>query len=334
MHVLAGLVPASGTRQKQPNLAMRAVSEPLRSSPLVSVVMPVFNAAKFIRESVGSVLAQTYQDWELLLVDDGSTDGSSEIARRFSESEPTRIRYLEHPGHANRGATVSRNLAIQHARGPYIAPLDADDVWFPQKLAEQVALMEAHTEAAMVFGGPLYWRSWTGSPADAEADAIRPIWTAPNELVRPPEMLRISYPLGGGGAPCPSDLLLRTEFVRRIGGFEEDFVGIYQLFEDQAFLAKAYLNGAVFVADACWTKYRVHEESCVSRVKQGGHYHHARRYYLKWLKAYLRSADVQDPEIRRALREALRHYDPRLIRWAYEQARRAKRYLHASMAHA
>jgi glycosyltransferase involved in cell wall biosynthesis len=297
------------------------------NGPLVSVVMSFLNGAKFIRDSVDSVLAQTYENWELVLVDDGSTDPSSEIARKYSESQPTKIRYVEHPGHANRGVTVSRNVAIRHCRGAYVALLDVDDQWLPGKLSQQVALMEANPEAIMIFGASLYWRSWTGTPEDADADAVREIWTAPDRLVQPPTMLKVSYPLGKGGAPCPSDLLLRKRFVEAIGGFVEEFVGIYQLFEDQAFLAKVYLNGAVFVSSQCWTRYRVHEDSCVSTVKQAGHYHRVRLYYLKWLKAYLRAAGVKDPQIRRTLDETLRRYDPPLVRWLFTQARRAKRLL-------
>ena len=300
------------------------------NGPLVSVVVPFFNGARFIRDSVDSVLAQTYEDWELVLIDDGSTDRSSEVARQYSESQPTKIRYVEHAGHANRGVTVSRNVAIRHSRGAYVAFLDVDDQWLPRKLSQQVALMEAHPEAIMIFGAPLYWRSWTGTPEDAQADAVRGLWTEPNRLVQQPHMLKVSYPLGEGGAPCPSDLMLRRKFVEAIGGFVEDFVGIYQLFEDQAFLAKVYLNGAVYVSSQCWTRYRVHEDSCVSTVKQAGHYHRVRLYYLKWLKAYLRAAGVKDSQIRWALDEALRRYDPALVRWLFTQAQRAKRLLRVS----
>ncbi|MGH7298931.1 MAG: glycosyltransferase family 2 protein, partial [Candidatus Rokuibacteriota bacterium] len=121
------------------------------TTPEVSVVVPFFNAHRFIEESVASVRAQTYPSWELLLADDGSDDGSSEIARTHARRDPQRVRYLEQPGHARRGASAARNLAIRHARGRYIALLDADDVWLPNKLASQVAIMDARPEAGMVY---------------------------------------------------------------------------------------------------------------------------------------------------------------------------------------
>src|SRR5215218_6539451 len=93
---------------------------------LVSIVTNFLDAERFIQETIKSVFAQTYENWELLLVDDGSTDGSTQIALQYSKQYPEKVRYLEHPGHQNRGASASRNLGMVHARGEYIAFLDAD----------------------------------------------------------------------------------------------------------------------------------------------------------------------------------------------------------------
>ena len=88
---------------------------------LVSVVVIFLDAERFLEEAVGSVLAQTFDHWELLLVDDGSTDGSTAIARRYARTHPGRIRYLEHDGHRTLGMSASRNLGLFHGRGHYIA---------------------------------------------------------------------------------------------------------------------------------------------------------------------------------------------------------------------
>ena len=119
---------------------------------LVSVVIIFLNAERFIQEAIESVFSQTHPVWELLLVDDGSSDRSTAIACRWAEKYPERVRYLEHSGHANRGMSASRNLGIHHVRGEYIAFLDADDVWFSNILEEQVNILEAHSDAAMVYG--------------------------------------------------------------------------------------------------------------------------------------------------------------------------------------
>src|SRR5512147_1824882 len=107
----------------------------MTNQPLVSGVIIFWNAERFLQEAIESVLAQTYPSWELLLVDDGSTDGASEIARSYAARHPERIRYLEHPGHRNRGMSASRNLGLQQSRGALVAFLDSDDVWLPEKLA-------------------------------------------------------------------------------------------------------------------------------------------------------------------------------------------------------
>src|SRR5919198_1004258 len=109
----------------------------INDGPLVSAIIIFLNAERFIQEAIESVFAQTYDAWELLLVDDGSTDGSTAIARRYAEQHPGKVRYLEHNGHQNRGKSASRNLAIRNCTGEYIAFLDADDVWLPRKLEQQ-----------------------------------------------------------------------------------------------------------------------------------------------------------------------------------------------------
>ena len=89
--------------------------------PLVSVIVIFLNAADFLQEAIDSVLAQSYNDWELLLVDDGSNDGSSEIAKTFVSQNSLQIHYLEHEGHRNLGMSATRNLGIRNAKGKYIA---------------------------------------------------------------------------------------------------------------------------------------------------------------------------------------------------------------------
>ncbi len=107
------------------------------SQELVSVIVPAYNAAATIGEALESALAQTYPDLEVITVDDGSTDATADIVTSFAARDP-RVRLLRQ---ANAGVAVARNLAIAHARGAYVAPLDADDLWHPEKLALQVAAM-------------------------------------------------------------------------------------------------------------------------------------------------------------------------------------------------
>lgn len=117
------------------------------SRPGVSVITPVWNAADTLEETVRSVQAQTRDDWEMLLVDDGSEDGSRALAERLAAGDP-RLRLLGWGD--NRGAAAARNAGIAAARGRYVAFLDADDLWRPEKLAVQLDYL-ARTGAVFVF---------------------------------------------------------------------------------------------------------------------------------------------------------------------------------------
>ncbi len=108
-------------------------------SELVSIIMPTYNCAKFILETIDSVQAQTYQGWELIIVDDCSTDNTKEVLSAVLEND-SRIKYfcLE----KNAGAAMARNKAMELAKGHYMAFLDSDDIWFPEKLEKQIGFME------------------------------------------------------------------------------------------------------------------------------------------------------------------------------------------------
>lgn len=105
---------------------------------LVSIIMPSYNTASFIAESIQSVLDQSYKDWELIIVDDCSPDNTDDVVRPYLSDE--RIRYLKNE--KNSGAAVSRNRALREAKGKWIAFLDSDDLWMPEKLQKQVRFME------------------------------------------------------------------------------------------------------------------------------------------------------------------------------------------------
>ena len=113
--------------------------EQMDKQPLVSVIMPVYNGGRFIEAAIRSVMAQTMEDWELLVLDDGSTDDSQAIAQSLAQ-EDDRIHFL--PNAQNMGVSKTRNRGLTFSRGRYAALLDCDDLWLPQKLEQQLALME------------------------------------------------------------------------------------------------------------------------------------------------------------------------------------------------
>ena len=112
----------------------------MEMSDLVSIIMPSYNTGIFVAQSIKSVLAQSYEDWELVIVDDCSSDNTDAVVRPFLVDK--RIRYLKNE--KNSGAAVSRNRALREAKGRWIAFLDSDDLWMPEKLEKQILFMESH----------------------------------------------------------------------------------------------------------------------------------------------------------------------------------------------
>jgi glycosyltransferase involved in cell wall biosynthesis len=217
---------------------------------LVSVVMIFFNEVRFIQEAIDSVLAQTYSDWELLLVDDGSSDGSSEIALSFAAKQPNRISYLEHSAHANRGMSASRNLGISHARGEFIALLDADDVWLPPKLEHQVALMQRYPDVGLLFSPAYIWMKGVKTPQE--------IWLTPGEVSRATWLTSLLAE-DWGASPLTNTVIIRREVILAVRGAEDAFRGLY---EDQALWIKIALRSPVYYDGGQGVAlYRIHPDS-------------------------------------------------------------------------
>jgi glycosyltransferase involved in cell wall biosynthesis len=278
-------------------------------APLVSVVIIFLDAGRFIREAIESVLEQTYQRWELLLVDDGSSDESTAIAREYAQRMPDQVRYLTHPGRENRGMSASRNLGIRHAAGTLVALLDADDLWLPEKLDRQVAILAAHPEVAMVYGPTQWWYGWTGMPGDEARDFIHDLGVTPDSVVEPPDLL-LALLRDEGIAPCTCSMLIRRDILVEVGAFEESFRGLY---EDQALCAKVCLRWPVFAAGECWYRYRQHPDSACAVAERTGTRQGTRLVFLDWLARWLGEQGHGHDEVRRAIereRERLRASPP------------------------
>jgi len=304
-----------------------------REKPLVSCIIIFLDEEKYLGEAIESVIAQSYDDWELLLVDDGSTDRSEAIARSYSERFPAKIRYLTHEKRSNRGMSASRNLGLRSARGEFVAFLDGDDCWYPDKLDRQVALFAQHPEAVMVCGATLYWHGWQPN-ADGddrvvhvgqftnEGEAVREL--DEDRLYEGTELLRRLYPLGKGVTPSMSGNMFRRDVLLSVGGFDDSFRG---LFEDQVIRTKIYLNGAVFVSHYVFDRYRQHDESCFRVSRATGKSEDAKRQFFRWLKQYLADAGYRDRAVRMQLRRKMLRSDYPLIHWALSRWQAAFRQL-------
>jgi glycosyltransferase involved in cell wall biosynthesis len=286
---------------RDPDLAIDA--------PRVSVIIIFFNAERFLDDAVQSVVDQTYGDWEMILVDDGSTDGSTAIAQRWVERRPGQVRYAEHPGHRNRGMSAARNLGLARARGEFVALLDADDIYLPEKLERQVALLDAHPEAALVFGAALLWFTWDPSRPESKEDQFREVQGFRDELVAAPQLVPLAL-RGKIDTPSTCGVLFRRRVAERVGGFDESFTG---MFEDQVFFYKIFLVETVYVESGCWDRYRQHADSTTSKALKAGVYggmnfdpFHER--FLAWVERYLKEKEVNDRAVWAALRSAYGPY--------------------------
>ena len=284
----------------------RAASAPRAT---VSVVTAFLDGERFLEAAIESVLAQTYRGWEMLLVDDGSRDGSSAIARRYAERYPAQIRYLEHAAHANRGKSLSRNLGLDAAAGRYVAFLDADDEFRPDKLEAQVGLLEREVDAVMLYGTTDYWYSWEPDRRPGGVDRPGKLGVEPDRVHAPPELLTL-YLRDPGTVPCLCGLLVRAQVARDVGGFD---AAIRDLYEDQVFIAKMVLAGPVYVDSGSRERYRQHDGSSSALAIASGDYHPtrphpSRRVYLEWLEAHLAVRNLLRGALRRALRDALMPY--------------------------
>lgn len=278
----------------------------------VSIVSIFLNEARFLAEAIDSVLAQTYGDWELLLVDDGSTDASTEIAKWYAALYPENIRYLEHPGHANRGMSASRNLGLVHARGEFMLFLDGDDVVAPTALEDQVTFMEAYPHVGTVYGPMRLWRSWDESSQETSeaVDRTSDLYLEPDRVH---DQVTVLTTFLCNEDAVPSGNLMRTELIRKLGGFEEEFTGMY---EDQVFRVKLCHVAPAYVSSRSWYYYRKHAHSCCAVMIGEGRVAAARARFLRWVRTYCHRSNVADPRIRRVLNRALRPYHyPRLTGW-------------------
>lgn len=288
--------------------------------------MPVLNLERFIGEAIDSVTRQTFTDWELVIVDDGSIDASLSISGGRAEADP-RIRLLTHPNGANRGAAASRNLGIRNACGSLIGFLDGDDVYRPDALANANRIFDAEPDVDVVYGATHWWSDAGDIPPYIEKAGVEP-----DRIYRPSELVRRVLLDKEGDIPCTCAVFIRKEAADAVGGFEERF----RLYEDQSLWAKLFLSHPVYVASAVMAGYRQHDASTSSRAIAAGQYHphrphEAHRAFLEWLDRLIVTRGDSDEALGRAVARELATYRhpvrTRLARGARRVIRLMRRHL-------
>jgi glycosyltransferase involved in cell wall biosynthesis len=287
------------------------------ASVVVSCIIIFLDGEEFIEEAIESVRAQTFADWELICVDDGSTDKATEIAQRYAKLYPDRVIYTEHDNHENRGMSASRNAGLAIARGEYIAFLDADDIWLPKRLETHVNILDANPDVAMSMGPTLLWSSWDRKKhhkrrpwlaADIETELGLPIGVP---LVAP--IVAIGFLENhGGGVPGICSLLIRRDELMQVGGFEDEFRTLY---EDQVMFFQIALHFKVIVLEEILDYYRQHSDSACHQA--GLHVGDAatRPMFLAWLQKYLVENGITSTRLWKAFRQEMFRFDqPRVWR--------------------
>lgn len=203
---------------------------------LVSVVIPVYNGERFLKESLESVFAQTFQDYEIVCVDDGSTDGSLALLQQYG----SRVRVISQ---ANAGQSAARNAGVRQATGAFVAFLDQDDLWYPAKLAQQVAVLNAEPDVVVVHCN--YNRMDGDGRALVTGAALAELASA------------LASPLGrliGEALVFPSAMMVRRDVFQRVGGFDSELQG----FEDFDLIARLKQQGRFVLLHESGMAYRLH----------------------------------------------------------------------------
>jgi len=163
------------------------------ATPRVSVIIPAYNAATYLPHAMESVMRQTFADWEIVLVDDGSTDHTAAVCQEY-QSKLQRLQYIHQP---NRGISAARNTALQAARGEFIALLDADDVWLPQRLERGVKVLDSepetglvHARVARIDGNGVVLGQLKVEPKHLSGRIARNIYTRRAHIICPTAMFR------------------------------------------------------------------------------------------------------------------------------------------------
>ncbi|MGB7539414.1 MAG: glycosyltransferase family A protein [Anaerolineales bacterium] len=248
--------------------------------PKISVIIPFLNMRRFLADAVESVYAQTEADWEIILVDDGSDDGGAEAAREYARRDPQRVRALMPEPSTPHGASAARNRGLKIARGEYIAFLDADDIWLPDKLERQLGILEEFPQAAMTFARVHYFFE---NPAEGKG-WDQPFAPLEDRVYDPPE-LTVAFLRDANVYPCPTATLMRRSALQSLGGFEERFRKVRT---DMAVWAKLSLNYPVRADSAFVARYRQHGQSSVAQLFSDPVAHQKNELeFWSWLLGYL-----------------------------------------------
>lgn len=214
----------------------------MADSPLVSVVMPAYNARRYVAEAIDSVLAQNFADFEFLIIDDGSTDGTGDLLQDYSERD-RRIRVINQP---NSGVGAALNRGIEQSRGRYIARMDSDDACMPDRFEKQVDYLNRNPDCVLV-GARVLMIDQDGCPL-FEMESVQTTHEQIDRLLMEARW-SIVHP----------SVMMRTDVVRKLGGYNNDLVPV----EDHDLFLRLAEVGKLANLPEILLKYRKHPMNSV-----------------------------------------------------------------------
>ncbi len=259
---------------------------------MISVIMPVYNAERYVAEAVQSILDQTFRDFEFIIVNDGSTDGSLAILERFAKSDP-RIKLISRP---NTGLVFALNEMLELARGEFIARMDADDVAIPDRFAQQLRYLAQHPDVVAV-GCRVYL-------IDPKGRRLCEAFGDPDH-----EAIDRAFMRGEGGAIAHPTAMIRTTALRAIGGYRPEFFPA----EDVDLFLRLAEHGRLGNLPTVLLNYRVHMASIghQKRALQRERTEHAVQ------EARRRRRMVPDTRLSVSSTDSEPESDDHLVRWAW-----------------
>jgi glycosyltransferase involved in cell wall biosynthesis len=246
--------------------------------PEISIITPLYNGAKTLRETAESVIAQDFTDWEWILYDDGSSDNTYDVAKEFLDKFPDKVFYYEHPGKKNFGTSYTRNRAVEKSSGEIIAFIDQDDIWYTNRLSVQLEILKQFADCAMIWGPCLYWyknREFV-QKVGYKSKGLK------SGLYNPPDFVEI-FLSDIKGNPIPSTALVRRKHYDAIKGYEEAIRGS----EDVVLWLKIAAKFKIYFHEDVLVKYRKHQDSTLRIAKESGLMNEWDIGFYKWVNDFL-----------------------------------------------
>ncbi|MEO6695006.1 MAG: glycosyltransferase [Ignavibacteria bacterium] len=252
--------------------------------PKISIITPLFNGSKTLEETAASVFAQDYIDWEWIFFDDGSNDGTKEIARKYEKEFPGKIFLYEHEQNENHGTAFTRNRAVEKSIGEVISFIDQDDIWYKDRLSSQLTTLEKTSNCAMIWGPSLYWYK--------DREFKQPIGYRgkglPTGLYHPPDFIEI-FLSDLRGTPIPGAILVRRKFFDEVKGYDESIKGS----EDIVLWLKIAERFPIFYEDKILVKYRKHAGSTLRIANESGDMDKWDLDFYKWVIDFLKKTSAK-----------------------------------------